>query len=137
MSCRLPAIVEEPARSLRLVAFTITVLLLQIANDREDRAVRDWSTTAATKRFGDAGSHTAEACVRGAAGGGTEAACRPGFGRFETLFDGCELCFEAGGGLARVEESRGGVRTDDSLLSASPASLGGGFLETVSARCGP
>jgi len=89
-------LIKEPARPLPLIRIPpITVLLLQIANDREDRAVRDGSTTAATKRFGDAGPDAAEASVTCAASGGTETAGGARFGGLEALFDGCELGFEA------------------------------------------
>lgn len=48
---RLPAVVEEPAGTLRLVALAVTVLLLQVADDGKYRSVLD--RAASTKRFGD------------------------------------------------------------------------------------
>lgn len=111
-------LVEEPACALPLVSVSaVTVLLLQIANDREDRAVRDWSTAAATKRFGNARPDAAEASVACAASRGPETAGGAGFGGFEALFDGCELGFEAGKVLVEgFGRKRGGVGTGDSQL---------------------
>jgi len=63
-------LIKKPTRPLRLIRLTITVLLLQVANDREHRSVRHSAT--ATQRFGDAGAYAAEARVRGTAGWGTE-----------------------------------------------------------------
>jgi hypothetical protein len=88
-------LIKKPTRPLRLTRFPITVLLLQITNDRQHRAILN-RPTPSPERLRDSGADTAakSTCVRGAAGRGAETACGACFGGFETLFYGCELGFE-------------------------------------------
>jgi hypothetical protein len=99
----LSPIIKEPTRPLRLSLF----VLLQAANNREDRSILNWPASA-PQRLRNARPDAAAECKRRTwAGRRPEAARGACFGGFEALFDGGELGFEAVFTLAnRLEGSR-------------------------------
>jgi hypothetical protein len=86
-------LVEEPARPLAL-GLALTVLLLQIANDRQRRSIAVCRASA-TQRLGDARPHASAKRKRRACTRRREPACRPGLCRLETLLDRRELRLES------------------------------------------
>jgi hypothetical protein len=86
----LSPIIKKPTRPLRLA-----LVILQAANNREHRSILHGSTST-TERLGNARPYaTAKRERRTWARRAAETARGARFGRFEALFDGCELGFEA------------------------------------------